>query len=383
MTDPSLIEPMLQSHGVPRDVPAAGTLGQPSPVLIVDDEISLLVSLKRKLRSQFDIVAAPDGESALRRLETDGPFSVIISDMKMPGMTGVEFLQKAKNISPHSSRILMTGDHSLETAINGINDGNIFQLVYKPCSADQLAQIIDEGITAYNWLTSQEKFATNWAQAIQEDFCAPLRHIIEFASYIESGRVPDKEIREYASFIRKRGRSLMTTSYILSSLSSARSKKEQLSLVPTPIVMLAETLHEALSDLVAKHGVVLKLYTDDAARELRIDAQLFQIAIYVLAAQMMAGSQRGAHITVILHSSRSQEKTHYVDIINQMPSEREYHLRMLNPKPVSFRSARYSELADSSMAEPLAVAIMDLHGGTVKRTVDETGLDRIRLTLPD
>ena len=71
-------------------------------ILFVDDEPNVLQSIKRQLRKRFDLVTAEGGQEALRVLQEEGPFAVIVSDMRMPGMNGVELLTQAKNLYPET-----------------------------------------------------------------------------------------------------------------------------------------------------------------------------------------------------------------------------------------------------------------------------------------
>jgi DNA-binding NtrC family response regulator len=120
-----------------------------SKVLLVDDDAMILAGLKRKLRNQFRIETALSGEEALRKIEEDGPYAVIVSDYFMPGMNGIEFLCRAKETDPDSMRMMLTGSADMSTAIKAVNEGSIFQFHPKPCPADTLSKAIQSGIDAY------------------------------------------------------------------------------------------------------------------------------------------------------------------------------------------------------------------------------------------
>ena len=84
-------------------------------ILFVDDEPNVLQSIQRQLRKRFDMVTAEGGEEALRILKEQGPFAVIVSDMRMPGMNGVELLAQAKDLHPDTVRLMLTGNADQET----------------------------------------------------------------------------------------------------------------------------------------------------------------------------------------------------------------------------------------------------------------------------
>jgi CheY-like chemotaxis protein len=103
-------------------------------VLCVDDEPYVLDGLKRSLRARYDIVTTTEPVEALARLAEDGNgFAVIISDMRMPQLTGVEVLERAKTVAPDTTRVLLTGDADIHGAMAAINQGHVFRFLLKPC----------------------------------------------------------------------------------------------------------------------------------------------------------------------------------------------------------------------------------------------------------
>jgi len=117
-----------------------------SKILFVDDDINLLDGFKRSLRDAFEVVTAESGEAGIEILKNDGPFTVIVSDYKMPGMDGVKFLSRARESSPRSVRMLLTGYADINTAIEAVNKSNIFRLIIKPCPTEELLEILNDGV---------------------------------------------------------------------------------------------------------------------------------------------------------------------------------------------------------------------------------------------
>lgn len=115
-------------------------------VLCVDDDPNILEALKRTLRRKFDVEVASSGELGLTALENQGPFTVVVSDMRMPHMDGSQFLSAAKQRFPDTVRILLTGYSEAESAIRAVNDGNIFRFLCKPCPPDTLSAAIDAAV---------------------------------------------------------------------------------------------------------------------------------------------------------------------------------------------------------------------------------------------
>jgi len=112
-------------------------------VLCVDDEPSILRSLQWLLKKEFDVKIAASGQEALE-LVKQNDFDVIISDQRMPGMMGSEFLREARKISPRSMRILLTGYSDLQAILRSVNDGEVFRFVNKPWNIKELPKIIGD-----------------------------------------------------------------------------------------------------------------------------------------------------------------------------------------------------------------------------------------------
>ncbi len=124
-------------------------------VLFVDDETNILASFRRRLGRSFDISTACGGEQGLELLKTDGPFAGVISDQRMPGMDGIEFLGEVKKRAPDTVRMMLTGHTDLETAVNAVNEGCIFRFYTKPCPPEVLAAALEAGLNQYDLITAE------------------------------------------------------------------------------------------------------------------------------------------------------------------------------------------------------------------------------------
>ncbi len=126
-------------------------------VLFVDDEPNVLQSIRRSLRKEFDIDTAEGGEEALGKLNANGGYAVIVSDMRMPGMNGVEFLSQAKAQFPDSVRMMLTGNADQQTAVDAVNHGDIFRFMNKPCAPDELASAVRSGLRQHELITAERE----------------------------------------------------------------------------------------------------------------------------------------------------------------------------------------------------------------------------------
>jgi len=130
---------------------------QKPKILCVDDETRILESFRRGLRHDFDLVTAESGMKGLIAIEELGPFEVIVTDMRMPAMDGVEFLTKAAKIAPQSVRMMLTGYADQQTAIQAINEGKIFRFLSKPTPVPMLIQAIYDAVEQFRLVTAEKE----------------------------------------------------------------------------------------------------------------------------------------------------------------------------------------------------------------------------------
>ena len=134
-------------------------------ILCVDDEPKVLSGLKLQLREHYAVSIATGGQEALDILRSKGPFSVIISDMRMPEMNGATFLSKAKQITPNTTRILLTGQSDIESAMAAVNQGQIFRFIMKPCPKEDLLSILRDAVDQYRLLHMEKELLEKTLQS--------------------------------------------------------------------------------------------------------------------------------------------------------------------------------------------------------------------------
>jgi ActR/RegA family two-component response regulator len=126
-------------------------------ILFVDDEPAVLEGYKRTLYPEFSIDIAEGAANGLAVIAKNGPYSVVVSDMRMPLMNGAQFLGKVRENAPDTVRMLLTGYTDLNGAIEAVNQGNIFRFLTKPCESEVLAQALSAGIELYRLITSERE----------------------------------------------------------------------------------------------------------------------------------------------------------------------------------------------------------------------------------
>lgn len=126
-----------------------------SDILCVDDDPNVLAGFQRSLRKQFSLDTASSGRDALRLISEQGPYAVIVADMRMPEMDGVQLLAEVKTQAPDTVRIMLTGNSDQQTAIDAVNRGRIFRFLTKPCSPEAMAGALREGLAQHRMLLAE------------------------------------------------------------------------------------------------------------------------------------------------------------------------------------------------------------------------------------
>jgi len=138
-------------------------------ILIVDDDSDLLSGLIRQLGDRFDIVTAESGEEALRKFQTDEPFAVVLSDVRMPGMGGIEFLERLKELAPETMRLALTGHIEQQATADAINRAKVFSFLIKPVATELLVVTIDGAASHYRQVATERALAAARKQIEQQN----------------------------------------------------------------------------------------------------------------------------------------------------------------------------------------------------------------------
>ncbi len=126
-------------------------------VLVVDDEPYILPTLKALLSGEFDVLTAAGGEEAQRLMQAR-PVDVLLTDQKMPRCTGVQLLEWARQHSPRTIRLLMTGYSELEDAVEAINRGHVYYYLLKPWRTEDLLQVLRNAADKFHLERKQERY---------------------------------------------------------------------------------------------------------------------------------------------------------------------------------------------------------------------------------
>jgi signal transduction histidine kinase len=128
-------------------------------LLVVDDEVDVLESLRHQFHRGYRVLTSASGQHAIQILEKD-EVELILSDQRMPGMSGDQFLREARRLKPDAIRMLFTGYADMQAVISAVNEGHIFRYIMKPWDSSELESIIRQGVEQYELLAERKRLVT-------------------------------------------------------------------------------------------------------------------------------------------------------------------------------------------------------------------------------
>ncbi len=255
-------------------------------VLCVDDESDNVDALERLFRRKYNVLKATSGADALKLMESN-QVSLIVTDQRMPHMTGVEFLQESMRFAPEAIRILLTGYTDIESVIAAINSGQVYRYVTKPWDPHDLANTVDKAIEKYELsaelkeknkalelalkeLRTLDEAKSNFMILINHELKTPLTVMLSFLDLLKETDLND----EQKKFLDRIGQSAARLqSLILDSLELVSAEAGTL-----PIKMTGIDLKKVVADLqtkfagsLEKKGMTLEL--DLKASRVKADDQ--------------------------------------------------------------------------------------------------------------
>jgi FixJ family two-component response regulator len=130
-------------------------------ILVVDDEEAILETMTFTFMDVYEVLTASDGDQALEILDANAPVSVVITDQRMPKMTGVELLAKVFERHPETVRIMLTGFADADATIKAINDGHIYAYINKPWEPTELKQVVRRAVAHHDLALENARLVTD------------------------------------------------------------------------------------------------------------------------------------------------------------------------------------------------------------------------------
>lgn len=218
-----------------------------SKILMVDDDENILAGYQRTLRKQFAIDTASSGAQGLARLNEDGPYAVVVADMQMPNMNGIEFLKLAEAETPDTVRVMLTGNADQKTAVEAVNHGHVFRFLNKPCKPETFTTTIEAALRQHQLITAERqlledtlkgsvKVLTDVLAAIDSQSFGRARHVQESVrSFLQTFKVERPWELEIAALLAPIGRVTLPPTVLMkerSGLTLTVQEKEMLVRVP-------------------------------------------------------------------------------------------------------------------------------------------------------
>lgn len=164
-------------------------------ILVVDDDPDVLEFYEDYLGIRFALDTALTGAQALEAIQTQGPYAVVVADLTMPEMDGIELLQRCHRLAPDSVRIMLTGDADLRSAMEAINKGQIFQFLTKPCPPETFVATLENGIRQYRLITAEREL-------LEKTLSGTIKMLTEILSLAEAHSFgKSQRVRDHARIV--------------------------------------------------------------------------------------------------------------------------------------------------------------------------------------
>lgn len=130
-------------------------------ILFVDDETAALEGYRRALQGEFQLDTAVSGEVAMVKIGENGAYAVVVADLCMSGMNGLQLLSRIREISPQTVRVVLTGHADIESALAAVNEDAAFRFLTKPCDTSILKKTLTTCLLQYRLVTAENELLEN------------------------------------------------------------------------------------------------------------------------------------------------------------------------------------------------------------------------------
>ncbi|MGZ3775510.1 MAG: response regulator [Pseudobdellovibrionaceae bacterium] len=290
-------------------------------ILCVDDEIDNVDALERLFRKKYTVLKATSGKEALQILaENPGPLALIITDQRMPEMTGVELLKQTLESHPETLRILLTGYTDLESVILAVNQGQIFRYLTKPWDPVDLANTVEHAIERFTLGQELKKKNTELAKALEElksldvaksnfmilinhELKTPLTSILSFSSLLAESKLSDED-KLMVNRINKSAEKLKSLVDDVLLVVRAETHQLKIDLQSTAFIHFENDLNKDTQDLLTKKNqkIIFKLASVNVQADVRLIKQVMMRLIHNACKFGDEGTE--IHVESIVNGSR-------------------------------------------------------------------------------
>jgi signal transduction histidine kinase len=380
-------------------------------LLIVDDEPDVLDSLRHQFHRSYRVLTRTTGMEAVEILETD-EVELILSDQRMPGMTGDQLLRRARELKPDAIRMLFTGYADIQAVISAVNEGHIFRYILKPWDSTELEGIIRQGVEQYDLLADRRrliselqstnvqllaanedlaragKLKTAFIEVASHEFNTPINLVLGLTELLKLSSInrPDQEM-EILRQITSSGRQLARLVTNMLTLLRAEDFRKTLKSDPVSLVELIQKVIDQMRPFLEARHLRLVTELDDDMGTFELDADKISAVLINLITNAIKFTPDGGTIELVARGAPDQN----VEILVQdrgVGLDPETLKHVFQPFFTQLDPSRHSSgdfgfnKRGLGLGLSIAKSFIDMHGGTIAAECRDGGGTRITVRLP-
>ncbi len=380
-------------------------------LLIVDDEPDVLDSLRHQFHRTYRVLTKTSGMDAVETLTTD-EVDLILSDQRMPGMTGDQLLKRARELKPEAIRMLFTGYADIQAVISAVNEGHIFRYILKPWDSAELEGIIRQGVDQYDLLAERRrliaelqstnaqlvtanqelaragKLKTAFIEVASHEFNTPINLVLGFTELLKLSSVnrPDQEM-EILRQITSSGRQLARLVTNMLTLLRAEDFRRTLKTEPVNLIELIQKAIDQVRPFLEARRLNLVTELDEDLGPFELDAEKISAVLINLITNAIKFTPDGGTIELVGRAAPEQT----VEILVQdrgVGLEPEELRHVFQPFFTQLDPSRHSSgdfgfnKRGLGLGLSIAKSFVEMHGGTIAAECRDGGGARIIVRLP-
>jgi signal transduction histidine kinase len=299
-------------------------------LLIVDDEVDVLDSLRHQFHRSYRVLTSASGSQAIEILEHDD-VELILSDQRMPGMSGDRFLREARRLKPDAIRMLFTGYADIQAVISAVNEGHIFRYILKPWDTVELEGIIRQGVEQYQLLADRRRLIaelqaansqlvrandelatagrlkTAFIEVASHEFNTPITLVLGLAELLKLSNPvrPDQE-QEVLRQITASGQQLARLVRNMLTLLRTEDFRRTIDRAKVDLVALIDRVIDQVRPFIDARRLKLEARVADDLGKFELDADKVSAVLINLLTNAIKFSPDGGTITLVAHRSGEQ-----------------------------------------------------------------------------
>jgi signal transduction histidine kinase len=380
-------------------------------LLIVDDEADVLESLRHQFHRSYRVLTSLAGKDAIQILENDD-VELILSDQRMPGMTGDQLLRRARELKPDAVRMLFTGYADIQAVISAVNEGHIFRYILKPWDTAELEAIIRQGVEQHDLLAERRRLIselqaanvrlvqaneelaragqlkTAFIEVASHEFNTPITLVLGLTELLRmSGLARPEQEDEILRQIGASGRQLARLVTSMLTLLRAEDFRRTLKTSPVNLVELIHQVIEQVRPFIQSRRLELRLRLDNDLGFFEIDAEKISAVLINLLTNAIKFTPDGGAIELVARAVSGQEAE--IDVedcgVGLDPNELRH---LFQPFFTQLDPSRHSSgdfgFCKRGLGLGLTIAkqFVEMHGGRIAAANRDGGGTRISVHLP-